>query len=279
MSEGIWRLERCLKQVDAFYPEGVRSENILDLVSMATIVSASVQEGLERTFGRETVEYQRYEQASVFPLVIRNGQLHEVVERFQKARDNSLILLRKAISYLKSELQFSGTSEDLGETVDRKEMSNMAAVHNPSRPKIFVVHGHDEASLQAVARFLEKLGLEAIVLREQPDGGRAVIEKFEECAADVVFAVVLLTPDDIGGAATAGATGSRARQNVIFELGYFAGKLGRGRTCLMLKGAVEIPSDLHGVIYTNLDSDDGWKIKLVRELKAAKLDVDINKML
>ena len=129
-----------------------------------------------------------------------------------------------------------------------------------------------------MARFLQKLGLEAIILREEPDAGRTIIEKFEDCAADVGFAVVLLTPDDLGGAATAAATASRARQNVIFELGYFAGKLGRGRACLMRKGAVEIPSDLHGVIYTDLDPGDGWKIKLVKELKAAKLDFDANRM-
>jgi len=140
------------------------------------------------------------------------------------------------------------------------------------------VHGHDEAALQAVARFLEQLNLEAIILREQPDAGRTIIEKFEECAADVGFAVVLLTPDDLGGVVSGPPTASRARQNVIFELGYFAGKLGRGRACLIRKGTVEIPSDLHGVIYTDLDPAEGWKMKLVKELKAAKLDFDANRM-
>ena len=146
------------------------------------------------------------------------------------------------------------------------------------RSKVFVVHGHDDVARLAVARFLEQIGLEAIILSEQPDQGRTIIEKFEECAADVGFAVVLLTPDDLGGVATAPVTGSRARQNVIFELGYFAGKLGRGRACLMRKGVVEIPSDLHGVIYTDMDVADGWKLKLVKELKAAKLEFDANRM-
>ncbi|MFP3335587.1 nucleotide-binding protein, partial [Pseudomonas sp. SIMBA_064] len=71
----------------------------------------------------------------------------------------------------------------------------------PSR-KVFVVHGHDEAALQGLARFLEKLGLEAVILREQPDQGRTIIEKFEEFSDGVGFAVVLLTPDDVGGVAT-----------------------------------------------------------------------------
>jgi predicted nucleotide-binding protein len=145
--------------------------------------------------------------------------------------------------------------------------------------KVFVVHGHDEAALQVVARFLEQLELEAIVLREEPDAGRTIIEKFEDCATDVSFAVVLLTPDDLGGPATAPAQVARARQNVIFELGYFAGKLGRGRACLLRKGEVEIPSDLYGVIYKDMDAAEGWKLKLVRELNAAGLDFDPRKLL
>jgi predicted nucleotide-binding protein len=148
----------------------------------------------------------------------------------------------------------------------------------PASRKVFVVHGHDEAALQAVARFLEKIGLEVIVLREEPDQGRTIIEKFEDCADEVGFAVVLLTPDDIGGAAAAQANAVRARQNVIFELGYFVSKLGRGRACLLRKGDVEIPSDLYGVIYTEMDDKEGWKLRLVKELKAAKLDFDANRM-
>jgi predicted nucleotide-binding protein len=114
---------------------------------------------------------------------------------------------------------------------------------------VFLVHGHDEGVLQAVARFLEQLGLQAIVLREQPDSGRTIIEKFEHYADQVGFAVILLTPDDVAGKADAPGSALRARQNVIFELGFFAGKLGRGRACLLKKGDIEIPSDLYGVIY------------------------------
>jgi predicted nucleotide-binding protein len=89
---------------------------------------------------------------------------------------------------------------------------------------------------------------------------------------------VLLTPDDLAKSAKSDTPDPRARQNVIFELGFFAGKLGRGRVCLLRKGHVEIPSDLYGVIYTEMDSADGWQTKLVKELKAAKLDFDANKL-
>jgi predicted nucleotide-binding protein len=144
--------------------------------------------------------------------------------------------------------------------------------------KIFVVHGHDLGARDAVARFLTKIELETIILQEEPDQGLTIIEKFEKYASQVGFAVVILTPDDVGGSVSAATQAVRARQNVIFELGYFAGKLGRGKACLLRKGEIEIPSDLYGVIYTNLDADDGWKLKLAKELKAAGLKFDGDKV-
>lgn len=161
--------------------------------------------------------------------------------------------------------------------VQNKGVQKIATVA-PASNEVFIVHGHDDAALQGLARFLERLGLKAIVLKEQPDRGRTIIEKFEQSAHDVGFAVVLLTPDDLGGAVKSEKHEVRARQNVIFELGYFAGKLGRGRVCLLRKGDIEIPSDLFGVIYTDMDTSDGWKSKLVGELKAAGLEFDANHM-
>jgi predicted nucleotide-binding protein len=148
----------------------------------------------------------------------------------------------------------------------------------PASNKVFIVHGHDEMALQGLARFIEKLGLEAIVLKEQPDKGRTIIEKFEDSAAEVGFAVVLLTPDDIGSIAAQASQSARTRQNVLFELGYFSGKLGRGKVCLLRKGTVEIPSDLFVVIYTEMDDAGGWKQRLVIELKTANLEFDANRL-
>jgi predicted nucleotide-binding protein len=167
--------------------------------------------------------------------------------------------------------------------VERLELINEVMTERfavSDRSKIFVVHGHDEGALQAMARFLEGIGLQAIILREQPDRGRTTIEKFEACSVEVGFTVVLLTPDDLGGATAAPEQAARARQNVIFELGYFVGSLGRGRACLLRKGNVEIPSDLFGVIYTDFDHPgEGWKIKLARELKAGGFEFDADKVL
>ena len=145
--------------------------------------------------------------------------------------------------------------------------------------EVFVVHGKDDGAKETVARFLTKLGLEPVVLREQPNQGRTIIEKFEQYA-QVGFAIVLLTPDDTGAARDqCGNSQLRARQNVIFELGFFIGKLGRDRTCALRKADVEIPSDYDGVLYITMDDQEAWKLQLVRELKAAGLDVDANRAL
>jgi predicted nucleotide-binding protein len=143
---------------------------------------------------------------------------------------------------------------------------------------VFIVHGHDEAVKQSVARFLEKLDLHPIILHEQPNKGRTIIEKFE-AHSDVGFAVVLLTPDDLGGvASTPAKLQPRARQNVILELGYFIGKLGRARVCALYTKGVELPSDIHDVVYVPYDEGGAWRIGLARELNAAGITVDMNRI-
>jgi predicted nucleotide-binding protein len=144
--------------------------------------------------------------------------------------------------------------------------------------KVFLVHGHDLGALHNTARFLERLALDPVVLHEQPDSGRTIIEKFVDYS-DVGFAVVLLTPDDRGGVVSASADeySFRARQNVILELGYFLGKLGRNRVCALYSEGVEIPSDYSGVLFVPFDESGGWRLKLARELKAAGFEVDMNR--
>ncbi len=147
---------------------------------------------------------------------------------------------------------------------------------------VFVVHGHDETMKQSVCVFLSSLGLDPIVLHERPNRGRTIIEKFTEYAA-VGFAVVLLSPDDVGAVKLDAPTGlrPRARQNVILELGFFLGKLGRDRV-MALAGSdadFELPSDYSGVLFTAFDAPGKWQFDLVRELNAAGYKVDANKLL
>ena len=147
--------------------------------------------------------------------------------------------------------------------------------HPENQYDVFVIHGRDNEIKETVARFLGVLHLNPIILHEQPSQGRTIIEKFED-HAQAAFAVALLTPDDVGGLESErGELNRRARQNVIFEFGYFVGRIGRERVCAITKGDVELPSDYDGVVYVPIE-DTGWKLTLVREMKAAGLDVDAN---
>jgi predicted nucleotide-binding protein len=147
--------------------------------------------------------------------------------------------------------------------------------------KIFLVHGHDEAAKATVARFLDQVTEAGVtILHEQADRGQTIIEKFEEHAGDAGYAVVLLTGDD--AAAKSGATEGmlpRARQNVILELGFFIGRLGRERVAILYEQGVELPSDIAGVLFLPLDPEGAWKTKLAREMRAAQVPVDLEKLL
>jgi len=151
---------------------------------------------------------------------------------------------------------------------------------NPNNKEIFLVHGHDEGTMHEVARFIEKIGLTPIILHEQPDKSRTIIEKFEDHSHDVKFAVVLMTPDDVGGPkGQILGQKPRARQNVIFELAFFVGKLGRDRVCALRKGEVELPTDYLGVLYKPMDSAGAWRGKLAKEIQEAGFIVDVSKVI
>jgi hypothetical protein len=154
------------------------------------------------------------------------------------------------------------------------EVTAIPAPPTVAARKVFVVHGHEDGPRESVARYLERIGFEAIILHEQANQGRTIIEKVE-AYADVGFAVVVLTPDDVGGVRD-GPTHPRARQNVILELGYFIGRLGRSRVMALKVGDVEIPSDFHGVVYESYSSGGPWKSALGRELEAAGFEIDWN---
>jgi len=143
---------------------------------------------------------------------------------------------------------------------------------------VFIVHGHDQALLQQVARFLEKLEIKPIILFEEPGKGQTIIEKLESNSV-VSFALIMLTPDDLGRNAKEkeGKLHPRARQNVVLELGFFLGKLGRANVAVLYDESVELPSDYRGVEYVKYDAEGAWKLKIAKELKAAGLAVDMNK--
>lgn len=128
-----------------------------------------------------------------------------------------------------------------------------------SSERVFIVHGHDDAAKSDLEVLLAEMGLKPIVLHRQPDGGRTIIEKFEDYA-DVGYAFILLTPDEIAYLVSEDEQADadrnkeyRARPNVIFEFGYFVGRLGRARTCCLYKSPVTVPTDINGVIYKRFE--------------------------
>lgn len=153
---------------------------------------------------------------------------------------------------------------------EKRQMSN----------KVFIVHGHDELAIQEMARTLEKWGFEAIILHEQADQGLTIIEKIEKYT-DVDYAVVLYTECDYGRAKETPKENEkfRARQNVVFEHGYLISKLHRDHVCALVKGDVETPGDISGVVYVDMDSNGAWKMQLAKNMKAAGLKIDIDKFL
>jgi predicted nucleotide-binding protein len=135
---------------------------------------------------------------------------------------------------------------------------------------VFIIHGHDGYLKTQVQLLLQRAGVNSIVLHEQPDMGRNIIEKLIEETDKANYAIALLSPDE-----ELKDGSKRARQNVILEIGYFLGKLDKSRVKLVKKGDTEIPSDLSGILYENYDEAGSWKIKLCKDLQAAGIFVDL----
>lgn len=144
------------------------------------------------------------------------------------------------------------------------------------KSQVFIVHGHDEAAKHEVARFIDRLGLHPIILHEQASSGKTIIEKIEEYTS-VGFGIVLYTECDLGAKkGEEHKLSFRARQNVVFEHGFLIGKIGRKNVCALVKGNVETPGDITGVVYVSMQSD--WKFALAKELRNSGYEVDMNKV-
>lgn len=282
MRRGILLFRRRITDLEAFEPQEVQMRWAPEVKAL----EASIEEALVNVFGSGTVEYERYRRATVLdsgPVSMsfepdwisarghgyagRGDDLREAQQYMSEGKAMALALLRQAVRGLEEAITDQSAASLPPAEAKEKVRSR----------RIFLVHGHDDAARETVARFLSGAGFEPIILHEQPNQGRTVIEKVEACS-DVGFAVVLLTPDDTGNEVD-GSPRPRARQNVVLELGYFIGCLGRDRVCALKKGDLEIPSDFGGVVYETFDAGNGWKLALARELEAAEYDIDWNKVM
>lgn len=145
-----------------------------------------------------------------------------------------------------------------------------------NKRKVFIVHGRDNEAKLEVSRYIESLGLDAIILHEQASLGMTIIEKIEHYSNDADFAIILYTPCDHGRGAheTKTQPKNRARQNVVFEHGYLISKLGRENVCSLVKGEIETPNDMSGVVYIELDPFEGWKRAVAKELRSCGYSIN-----
>jgi predicted nucleotide-binding protein len=186
-------------------------------------------------------------------------------EAFRRGLDNARVILESMIS----EIQQYWNEEKV--TKSNKSVDTQEII---SKNVVFIVHGHDELMKKDVQLLLSRAYLYDVVLHECPDKGRTIIDKLIDESSIAGYVIALLSPDDKMGDGE-----KRARQNVILEIGYFLGKLGKDRVRLLRKGNVEIPSDLQGILYENYDDNGAWKIKLLKEMKAVGIDFDLDKVI
>ena len=242
------------------------------------------QVALEMIFGKENRHVADFNKIRYSPYGYSSGMPQsEIKEYFLKGLNNADAILSSMID----EIEDYWDNDDLPEKPTITLVGSNNTIHlglsgevksgEICSKKIFVVHGHDAGTKEMVARFLSKLDLEPIILHEQVTQGKTIIEKFED-HADVGYAVVLITPDDTGASIKEPENiRKRARQNVIFEFGYFLGKLGRNKVIGLVKGDIELPSDYSGVLSVPIDEQGAWRFQLVKELKSVGYDVDANK--
>jgi predicted nucleotide-binding protein len=273
----VKKIDRRIADLQVFDIDSINDQFDAKASALLDKINASVAE----IFGHGTVEYNKYSiwslKAGGISAVSEWGgpSIGQIRGEFKQGIDDAITHLNGLKETLEERLQdISATPETASAESDVGEVTALRVVGR----RVFIVHGHDEAAQESTARLVSKLGLEPVILHEQLNKGRTIIEKLED-HLDVDYVIVLLTPDDVAAPASAPReTQHRARQNVILELGLFIGALGRARVCALYKAGVEIPSDYSGVLFIKMDEGDGWKFNVAKEMKGAGLSVDLNKL-
>jgi predicted nucleotide-binding protein len=268
MKQGVVRLEQRIEELEAFNVNSLYRDIGITTEALRKKVNSTLQDIL----GADSKEYEEYELGSFYTLGLLNASIAETRLHYQNKLTRSILQLKALKEVLEERVVYA---------LPFQESSAPKPSQTFNTGKVFIVHGHghDHGVKDSVARFITKLGLEPVILHEQPNEGRTVIDKFED-HAEADFAIVLFTPDDIGyPAKNPDEFKPRARQNVVLELGYFMGKLGRKRVALLQVGDdIEIPSDYAGVLYLPLDGAGAWKFLLAKEMIACGINIDLNKV-
>jgi len=222
----------------------------------------------------QTFLLSKFGEESVPSQTLKRGLGYRLLGKEEKHFVNSKTLILSALKSAKLSID----DEALPEVGVPNVSETGVAISN----KVFIVHGHDETAKNELEIFLTEIGLEPVVLHRQADEGQTIIEKFEK-HSDVGYAFIILTPDEMAYTADQADFSEsernielRARPNVIFEFGYFVGKLGRKRVCCLYTGSVNLPSDINGLLYkpfTQSIEESGYGI--IKELKAAGYKLNV----
>jgi predicted nucleotide-binding protein len=197
--------------------------------------------------------------------------------QFGKVENDPIATNKNHVNYKVESLKSLLNKIDLFKS--EKINTTLTVTKTLSKNEIFIVHGHDDLAKTQVARFIEKLKLKPIILHEQVNSGKTIIEKIEKFS-NVGFGIVLYTPCDKGcenGKET--NLSNRARQNVVFEHGYLIGKVGRQHVCALVKGDIETPNDISGVIYIAMNDNNSWQFEIAKEMKNSGYNIDLNNLL
>jgi predicted nucleotide-binding protein len=226
-------------------------------------------EYLKQAFNIEQNEYRSdYDNSEpiIFRMMKRQTPTQDLMDFKEKVKRKTAVLkkLRKKSDLLKVNITLVAPEKLESVEVDKS--------------KVFIVHGHDEEIKTKAARFVEKLGFEAIILHEQASSSKSIIEKIERYS-DVGFAIILYTPCDLGSKNKENEKlKTRARQNVVFEHGFFIGKIGRENVCALVKEDTETPNDISGVVYISIDEAGGWMLSVAKEMKESGFEIDMNNL-
>ena len=266
MKKGIARIEQRIAELEAYDINTIGQDND----SPTDVLRKKINSTLQDILGADSIEYDEYKLDLFYPHTWLRLNLENTRSYYKGDIDHAALQLKALKEVLEERVAHAAPSQDI---------SSSQPTQTFNTGKIFIVHGHDHSVKDSVARFIAKLGLEPVILHEQPNEGRTVIDKFED-HAEADFAIVLFTPDDIGYPAKHPEDiKPRARQNVVLELGYFMGKLSRKRVALLQVGDdIEIPSDYAGVLYLPLDGAGAWKFLLAKEMNACGMNIDMNKI-
>ncbi|HEX7925977.1 MAG TPA: nucleotide-binding protein [bacterium] len=274
----IRALEKRVSEVDALDAAECAQNSELAHVLERKIASTVLEH-----FGHNSPEYREYQGLEVYggsgALTVIDFDETEYMrlqrrrEQYERGKTATKLILRGMIDIVHEHTREQSTPK------------GQASKQTRYSKDIVVVHGRKEGPREGVARVLTSFGLTPKILMEQPNRGQTLIEKVE-AHADVGFAIILLTGEDACHSVTTDIQNAgdptqsrlRARQNVVLELGYFIGKLGRDRVCILCEQGVEIPSDINGLVYHAIDDAGAWKFSLAKELKAASYAIDMNKL-